>query len=93
MSGDRNAGQNHNIKLDNKSSERVEQFKYLGTAVTNRNYIQEEIKSRLNSGNACYHWVQDLLSSSLIFKNTKIKIYRTIICPVVLMGVKLGLSH
>jgi hypothetical protein len=46
MSGDQNAGQNGNIKLDNKYFERVEQFKYLGTTVANRNSIQEEIKSR-----------------------------------------------
>ena len=52
MSGDRNVGQNGNIKLDNKYFEMVEQFKYLGTTVTNRNSIQEEIKSRLKSRNA-----------------------------------------
>jgi hypothetical protein len=78
MSRVQNAGQNHNIKTDNKSSDRVEEFIYLGTALTNRNSIQEDIKSRLKSGNACYHSVQDRLSSSLLFKNTKIKIYRTI---------------
>jgi hypothetical protein len=54
MSLDQNAGQNHNIKIDNKSFEKGEQFKYLGTTLTNRNSIQEEIKSRLKSGNACY---------------------------------------
>jgi hypothetical protein len=86
MSRDQNAGQNHNIKLDNKSFEGVEQFKYLGTALTNRNSIQEEIKSRLKSGNASYHSAQGLLSSSLLSKNTKIKIYRTIILPLVLYG-------
>jgi hypothetical protein len=52
----------------------------------NQNSIHEEIKSRLKSGNACYHFVQNLLSSSLLFKNVKIKIYRTIILPVVLYG-------
>jgi hypothetical protein len=52
MSGDRNAGQNHNIKLDNKLFERVEQFKYLGTTLMYQNSIQEAIKSRLKSGNA-----------------------------------------
>jgi hypothetical protein len=82
-----NAGQNHNMKINNKSFERVEQSKYLGTTLKNRNSIQEEIKSRSKSGNACYHSVQDLLSSSLLHKNTKIKIYRTIILPVVLYGV------
>jgi hypothetical protein len=86
MSGNQNAGQNHNIKLDNKSFERVEQLKYLETTLSNRNSIQEEIKSRLKSGSACYHSVQDLLSSILLSKNTKIKIYRTIILPVVLYG-------
>jgi sorting nexin-29 len=94
MSCNQNAGQNHNIKLDNKSFQRVEQFKYLGTTLKNQNSIQEEIKSKLKSGSACYHPVQDILSSSLLSKNTKIKIYRTIILPVFFcMGVKLGLSH
>jgi hypothetical protein len=65
---------NHNIKIDNKSFEGVEQFKYLGTTLKNRISIQEEIKSRLKSGNAFYHSVQDLLSSSLLSKNAKIKI-------------------
>jgi len=58
----------------------------LGTTLTNQNSIQEEIKSRLKSGNACYHSVQNLLSSSLLSKNLKIKIYRIIILPVALYG-------
>jgi len=66
--------------------ESVEEFKYLGTTLTNQNAIQEEIKSRLRSGNTCYHSVQNLLSSRLLSKNLKIKIYRTIIFPVVLYG-------
>jgi hypothetical protein len=45
-SRDQNAGQNYSIKIDNKSFERVEQFKYLGTTIMDRNSIQEEIKSR-----------------------------------------------
>ena len=64
----------------------MEEFKYLGTTLTNQNSIQKEIKSRLKLGNACYHSVQNLLSSSLLPKNLKIKIYRTIILPVVLYG-------
>ena len=56
------------------------------TTLTNQNSIQEEIKSRLKLGNACHHSVQNLLSSSLLSKNIKIKIYRTIILPVVLYG-------
>jgi hypothetical protein len=57
------------LKTDNSSFERVEEFRYLGTTATNQNSIQEEIKGRLKSGNACYHSVQSLLSSSLLFKN------------------------
>ena len=64
----------------------MEEFKYWGTNLTNQNSIQEEIKSRLQSGNACYYSVQNILSSSLLSKNLKISIYRTIILPVVLYG-------
>jgi hypothetical protein len=64
----------------------VAQFRYLGTMITNENLIQEKIKRRLNSGNACYHSVQNLLPSRLLSKNIKIRIYKTIILPVVLHG-------
>jgi hypothetical protein len=86
MSRDQNAGQNGNIQIGNKSFETVEQFKYLGITLKNQNSIREEIKSRFKKGNVCYHSVQNLLSSSLLSKNVKIKIYRTIILPVVLYG-------
>ena len=64
----------------------------LWKTLTNQNSIQEEIKSRLNSGNTCYYSVQNLLSSSLLPKNLKIKICRTIILLLLCMGVKLGCS-
>ena len=90
MSREQTAGLSHTMKVDNSSIERVEEFKYLGTTVTNQNSIQEEIKSRLKLWNACYHSVQNLLSSRLLSKNLKIKIYRTIIFPLFCMDVKLG---
>ena len=71
--------------------ERVEEFKYLGTTSTNQNSIQKEIKSRLKSGNACYHSVENLLSSSLLSKDLKIKTFRTILSPVVLYRCETGL--
>jgi len=74
------------VRIDNSSIERVEEFKYLETTLTNQNSIQEEIKSRLKLGNACCYSVQNLLSSRLLSKNLKIKICRTIILPVVLYG-------
>jgi len=74
------------VRIDNTTFERVEDFKYLGTTLTIQNSIREEIKSRLRSGNTCYHSVQNLLSSRLLSKKLKIKIYRTIILPVVLYG-------
>jgi hypothetical protein len=80
------AGQRQRIKIGNRSFESVAKLKYLGT-LTDENCIHEEIKSRLNSGNACYHSVQSLLSSRLLSRNVKVKkIYKTIILPVVLYG-------
>ena len=67
MSRNQAAGTDHNVKIVYKSLERVEHFKYLGTTLTNLNSTHEEIKGKLKSGNACYHLVQNLLSSSLTF--------------------------
>ena len=77
MSRDQNAAQSHSMRINNSSFERVEEFKYLGTNLTSQNSIQEEIKSKLKSDKAFYHSVQNLLSSSLLSKNSKIQIYRT----------------
>jgi len=86
MSRDQNAGRIHSVNFDNSTIEMVEEFKYLGTTLTNQNSIAEEIKNRLRLGNACYHSVQNLLSSRLLSKHLKTKIYRIIILPVVLYG-------
>ena len=74
------------MKINNSSFERVGEFKYLRITLTNQNSLQEEIKSRLKSENACNHSVQNPLSSSLLSKNLKFKIYRNIILPGVLYG-------
>jgi hypothetical protein len=70
LSRQQNIGQTREIKIanisfENISFENVSQFKYFGTTVTNQNLIQNEIKRRLNSGNACYHSVQNLISSAV----------------------------
>jgi len=66
MSREKNAGRSNSLKTDTSFFESVEEFKYLGKTLTNQNSIQEEIKSRMKSGNACYHSVQNLLSSGLL---------------------------
>jgi len=73
MSREQNAGLCNNMKIDNRTFGMVEEFKYLGINLTNQNSIQEEIKSRLKSGNAWYHSMQNSLSSSLLPKNLEIK--------------------
>ena len=66
MSRDQNAEQSHNVKINNSSFERAEQFRYLETTLTNKNSIQEEIKSRLKPWDACYHSVQNVVFYSLL---------------------------
>jgi hypothetical protein len=81
-----NSGQNQNLRIANESFETLPKFKLLGTTLKHLNGIHDEIKSRLNSGNACYHSFKTILSSLLISKNLKNKIYKTVILPVVLCG-------
>jgi len=68
MSRDQNAGRSHNIETDNSSFERVEEFKYLETTLIDQNSIQDEVKGRLNSRNACYNSVQNRLLQFAIQK-------------------------
>jgi len=83
MSRDQNAGRSHSVKTDNSSIERVEEFKYLETTLTNQNSIQEEIENRLKSGNGYYHSMQIFC---LCLPSKNLKMYRTVIRPVVLYG-------
>jgi hypothetical protein len=78
LSHHQNAAKKYDVKTANRYSENVTQFKYLGTTISN------QIKRGLNSDNACYPSVQNLLSSRLLSKNIKMRIYKTIILPVVL---------
>jgi hypothetical protein len=87
------AGQRQSIKIANRSSESVVKFKHLGTTLTDQNCTHEEIKSRLNWGNDCYHLVQSLLSSRLLSRNVKVKIYKATILSLVLYGCETWASH
>jgi hypothetical protein len=84
MSRYQKVGQKHSLKIANWSFY-VAEFKYLGTTLTDQSCMHKEIRSRLNSGIACYHSVQSLLSSCLLW-NVKRKIQKTVILPVVLYG-------
>jgi hypothetical protein len=86
MSHSQRIGQKHSTEIVNGSFEDVAKFKYIGRTLTDQNCMHEEIKSRLNSGNACYHTVQSLLFSHLLSRNIKVKIYKTMILPFVLYG-------
>jgi hypothetical protein len=83
----------HGIKKAKRPFENVAQFKYLGTTETNQSLIQEKIRRRLDAGEACYNSVQNFLSSLLLSKNVKIRIYKTTICMWFCMARNLVLLH
>jgi hypothetical protein len=86
MSRSQKIGQKQSVKIGIKSFEDVAKFQYVGQRLTDQNCMHEEIRSRLNSGNACYHSVQRLLSSRLLSRILKVKLYKPIILPLVLYG-------
>jgi hypothetical protein len=71
------------MKIVNRSFE-MSKFQYLRRTLTDQNCMYVEVNSRQNSGNACYLSVQSLLSSRLLSRYAKVKIYKTTIPPVVL---------
>ncbi|KAJ4434059.1 hypothetical protein ANN_16378 [Periplaneta americana] len=92
MSRDQNIVRNGNTKIGNLSFEEVENFKYLGATETNINDTREEIKHRINMGNACYYSVENLLSSSPLSKNLKVRFIKQLYYRLFFMVVKLD-SH
>ena len=87
-----NVIQNHNIVIGHLSFENVEKFKYLGVTVTNTNDIREEIKHRINMGNACCYSLEKILSSRLLSGNSKLRHVKLLYYRLYCMVVKLGLS-
>jgi hypothetical protein len=82
LSRHQNIGQNRDTKWQ---TDRL--IMYHSSNIWGRqNLIQENLKRRLNSGSACYHSVQNILSSRLLSRNVKIRIYKSVILPVVLYG-------
>jgi hypothetical protein len=86
MSRYKKAGQKYSAKIANRSFENMVMSNYLGTTLIDQNCVDEEIKRRLYEGNACYHSVQSLLSSCLLYRNVRVKTYNTTILSVVLYG-------
>jgi hypothetical protein len=86
-------GKNHYVKQSDKSFENVVRIRYLGTTATKQECTREDVKRRLSFGNACCYAGQNLLFSCLLSKNVNTNTFKTIILPVVFMGVKFGFSR
>jgi hypothetical protein len=82
----RRHAQKQQMNIGNMSFEDAAKFKHFHNSTNSQNYMHEQIMSRLNSGNVCYHSVHSLLSSRLMYRNVKVKIYKTVILPVILYG-------
>jgi hypothetical protein len=83
---DKYARQNHKVNLGDMSFEMLERFRYLGTTLTKQNSIHEDVKNIIKSANVWYNSAQNPLPSSLLSENINVKIYRTVLLPVVLYG-------
>jgi hypothetical protein len=91
LSRHQTTGQSHDVKIATRCFENERHFRYLETTVTNQNLIQEEIKKRLNSGNACYHSFQNFLPSRLLYKTYQLKYRKLQFCLWFCTGANLGL--
>ena len=78
----------HVSKLDTQgeSFERVNQFKYLGSILTDDNNISEEVRSRVTSGNKCFFALSNVFKSKIINRKLKITAFNTILKPIVMYG-------
>jgi hypothetical protein len=74
------------IILNGQTFEEVDNFKYLEASITSQNEVEADIKGKIAAGNRCYRSFSKILGTRYISKNTKIRIYKTIIRPVVLHG-------
>ena len=88
-----NIVQNQSIVIENLSFEKVENFKYLRVTVTNTKDLREEIKRRINMGNACYYSFEKILPSACIPRNSKLIHIKLLYYRLYCMVVKLGLSR
>jgi hypothetical protein len=84
MSRRQNAGHNHNVRTPSRAFESLAKCRCLGSTETNENCTHEEMESRLNSENALYRSVQNLLFSRLLSTNIKVQMYKALFLPVVL---------
>jgi hypothetical protein len=73
-----------NLNIDNKYLEQVKQFKYVGSIINNDHSMEEEIKERIALGNKAYFANQKFLKSKLVTKRSMLKLYKTVIRPVVI---------
>jgi hypothetical protein len=73
-----------NITIDEYNFEVVQSFKYLGSIVNVDNDIEEEVKTRLSQGNRCFYALKHLFRNTLVSRNTKLRLYKTLIRPIVM---------
>ena len=72
-----------NLKINNSYIEQVQQYKYMGSIINDSNSIEEEVKERIALGTKAYYANQKFFKSKLVTKSSKLKLYRTVIRPIV----------